>query len=122
MTHTTTLMDTLVDRYIAIWNESDAKKRQELIAQTWAEDAEYSDPALAGSGREGIDTMTAGFQASYPGHRFERRGEIERVGAVYHFGWALHTPAGEVLITGEDECVLAGNGLIQSITGTFNQG
>jgi hypothetical protein len=37
-------INTSIDRYIAIWNETDAKRRQDLIAQTWTEDATYVDP------------------------------------------------------------------------------
>ena len=32
----------LIDRYIAIWNETDAARRRDLIARTWTEDAAYS--------------------------------------------------------------------------------
>ena len=126
MTDVTTSMqtvaaDALIDRYIAIWNETDATVRQELIALTWAEDCHYKDPALEGAGREEIDAMTAGFQNAYPDHRFERVG-----GAVFdehklRFGWKLIAPTGETFITGEDACELSEEGLFISITGTFNQ-
>ena len=40
----------LVDRYIAMWNETDAERRRALIAQTWTEDARYVDPVLQAEG------------------------------------------------------------------------
>ena len=42
-----TLTD-LIDRYIATWNETDAGRRRDLIAQTWTEGANYLDPMLRG--------------------------------------------------------------------------
>ncbi len=56
-----TELSALIDRYIAIWNETDPDARRTLIEATWAEDATYTDPALNGAGRDGIDAMTAGF-------------------------------------------------------------
>ena len=47
----------LVDRYIDMWNETDAGRRRALIARIWTEDAHYVDPALEGEGREGIEAM-----------------------------------------------------------------
>ena len=38
----------LADHYIAAWNETDADARRALIARTWAEDATYVDPVMAG--------------------------------------------------------------------------
>jgi hypothetical protein len=31
-------LNTLVHRYIAAWNETDADRRRELVAGTWSED------------------------------------------------------------------------------------
>ncbi len=56
-----TEISALIDRSIAIWNETDPAARRTLIEATWAEDATYTDPALNGAGRDGIDAMTAGF-------------------------------------------------------------
>ena len=47
----------LVDRYIAIWNETDDERRRDLIARTWTEDSTYLDPMVRGEGRGGIDAM-----------------------------------------------------------------
>ena len=71
-----TLTD-LIDRYIATWNETDAGRRHDLIAQTWTEGARYLDPMLEGEGHDGIDTMIVGVQERFPGHRFRRTGDVE---------------------------------------------
>ena len=39
----------LIDRYFDAWNETDGERRRKLIAATWATDADYRDPLMAGS-------------------------------------------------------------------------
>ena len=56
----------LIDRYFAMWNETDAGKRRELIAKTWTENARYVDPMLEGEGRQGIDAMVAAKHQRFP--------------------------------------------------------
>src|SRR4051812_43549884 len=60
---------TVVDGYIAMWNETDAGRRRELIAQTWTDDATYVDPHMAGEGPDGIDAMVAAVRSASPGTR-----------------------------------------------------
>ena len=67
----------LVDRYIATWNEADPGRRREAIAEVWATDGRYRDPAQAADGHDGIAAMIAGFQARFPGMTFVRTGEVE---------------------------------------------
>ena len=51
MSTTTTDVTTTIDRYIAVWNETDPVRRRGLIADTWTADASYLDPFMAGDGR-----------------------------------------------------------------------
>lgn len=67
----------LIDRYFAVWNERDAARRQELIAQTWAEDASYLDPLMQGEGHRGIDSMVHNVQQQFAVHRFRRLGGVD---------------------------------------------
>jgi hypothetical protein len=62
----------VIDRYIAMWNDTDAERRRALIARTWTETASYLDPVLQGESQAGIDAMIQGVQARFPGHRFRR--------------------------------------------------
>ena len=64
----------LIDNYIAIWNEADAKRRRALIASAWTEDATYVDPVMRGVGHNGIDAMISGAQAQFPGFEFRALG------------------------------------------------
>ncbi len=73
-TDTTTAV---VDRYFGIWNTTDADRRAQLIAETWADDGIYLDPVMRGDGHSGIDAMITGFQSQFPGIRFHRAAPID---------------------------------------------
>lgn len=106
----------VVDRYIAIWNESDPLPRRELISLTWTEDGSYLDPLMRGDGREGIDAMTAAAQAQFAGLRFRRTSEVDAHHDRLRFAWELGPEEGAALAAGVDFGVVAG-GKLRSITG-----
>ena len=66
----------LIDRYIAVWNETDPAVRRDLIARTWTPTALYRDPVQEGDGRDGIDAMIRTVQERFAGHRFRRTGDL----------------------------------------------
>jgi len=109
----------LIDRYIAMWNETDGAKRRALIDGIWVEGARYLDPMLEGEGRQGIDAMVAGVHAKFPGHKFARTSAVNAHHDRVAFGWALAPEGGAPVVTGTDYGVLAGDKL-QAITGFFD--
>jgi len=111
----------LIDRYIAMWNETDAARRRELIARTWTDTASYLDPMLQGEGQAGIDAMVQGVQARFPGHQFRRTSEVDTHHDRVRFSWALAAEGGAALVTGTDVGVVAADGRLQTITGFFDQ-
>jgi hypothetical protein len=106
----------LVDRYIAIWNETDDKRRRDLIARTWTEDSTYLDPMVRGEGRGGIDAMIRGVQAQFPGLLFRRTSDIDAHNGRVRFAWELGPEAGPALAGGGDFAVIVGDRL-QAVTG-----
>ncbi|MEQ8347888.1 MAG: nuclear transport factor 2 family protein [Sneathiellaceae bacterium] len=110
----------LADRYIAMWNETDAGRRRDLIARVWAAAARYRDPMLSGDGHDGIDAMVQGVHAHYPGHRFSRTSAVESHNGRLRFGWALGAQGAAPLVTGVDFGVLSGDGRLQEIAGFFD--
>ena len=106
----------LVDRYIAIWNETDDERRRNLIARTWTEDSTYLDPLMRGEGRGGIDVMIRGVQAQFPGLLFRRNSEVDAHNDRVRFAWELGPEGGPALAGGVDFGVVVGDRL-QSITG-----
>lgn len=109
----------LIDRYIAMWNEADARRRRELIAQIWTEDASYLDPVMNGEGHTGIDAMVQGVQERFPGHRFRRASDVDSHHDRVRFNWELAPESGTAIVSGSDFGVIA-NGRLQTITGFFD--
>jgi hypothetical protein len=72
----------LIDGYIAMWNETDAERRRDLIARTWTEAASYLDPVMQGEGQAGIDAMVQGVQegalSRVPVPPYQRSGRSSR--------------------------------------------
>jgi hypothetical protein len=110
----------LIDRYIAVWNETDAERRQTLVAATFAADATYLDPVMQGDGHAGIDGMIAGAQARFPGHRFSRSGAVDLHHDHLRFSWDLVSPAGELFIKGTDFATLSADARLAAVTGFFD--
>jgi hypothetical protein len=110
----------LVDRYIAIWNDTDAASRRALIARTWTENARYVDPLMASDGHDGLDTMIAGVQQRFPVFRFSLLGKPDAHGEHLRFSWGLGPQGGEAVIKGTDFAVLQ-SGRLHAVTGFLDQ-
>lgn len=106
----------LIDRYIAVWNETDAERRRDLIARMWTEDSTYIDPLMQGEGRGGIDAMIHGVQAQFPGLLFRRTSDVDAHNDRVRFSWELGPEGGPALAGGIDFGVVVGDRL-QAITG-----
>ncbi len=114
----TTLTNTtqLVENYLAIWNETDAAARQALIAETWTEDASYTDPLADVSGHDGIDGLVAAVQAQFPGLVFRRLGEVDAHHQYLRFAWEAGPEGAEAVIAGTDAAVVA-DGRLRGVVG-----
>ncbi len=112
---------TIVDRYLAIWNEGDAARRRALIASAWTEDATYVDPVMKGAGHDGIDAMIAGAQAQFPGFEFRPLGQPDAHGDRLRFRWTLGPKGADAIIDGTDFAVIAADGRLASVTGFIDR-
>ena len=110
----------LVDRNLAAWNETDGSRRRALVGEALAETATYRDPAQAGQGRSGIDTMIAAAQARFPGMRFQRVGEVDAHNDSVRFRWSLSPDGSESLVEGTDFATIV-SGRLDSVTGFFDK-
>src|SRR5690349_5350503 len=107
----------LIDRYFAAWNETDAGRRRDLIAETWAEDAAYLDPLMQGDGHAGIDAMIQGVQTQFPGFRFTQVGQVDAHHDRVRFSWDLGPEGSPSVVSGTDFAVVTGDGRLQTVTG-----
>jgi hypothetical protein len=108
---------TVVETYIAAWNEGDADRRHELVRATWAEDGRYLDPLMAGDGPDAIAAMIGGAQAQFPGHRFVLTAGPDAHNDRVRFAWTLVGPDGGGVAAGVDFATVAGDGRLREVTG-----
>ncbi len=107
----------VIETYIAMWNESDPRRRRELVAQTVTDDASYLDPMMAGDGIDGISAMIAGAQGQFPGHHFALVSGPDVHHDRLRFSWSLAPHDGEPVAIGTDFATVAQDGRMRSITG-----
>lgn len=107
----------LVERYFAMWNETNPERRREIIARTWTESAHYLDPMLQGDGRDGIDAMVKAVQERFPGHKFRLKGGIDAHHDRLRFAWDLASETGVPVASGLDFGVVADGVRLATITG-----
>lgn len=107
-----------VVNYLAAWNETDAGRRREIIARTWAEDGRYLDAHREGVGHAGIDAMIAAVQQHFAGYRFRLTSGIEAHHDSVRFSWVAGAAADAPLyFGGTDFAVLADDGRLRAVTG-----
>lgn len=110
-------VNTLIDGYMAAWNEPDPERRRALVSQTWTEDGTYVDPLMDGAGAESIAAMIGAAQQQYPGHRFELAAGPDAHHDSVRFSWHLVPEGGAAVATGIDFGTLAEDGRLRSVTG-----
>jgi len=119
--HTTAIDATHVaEHYIAVWNETDAERRLELLETHWTEDARYVDPLAQARGRPQISALVGGVQQRFPGFRFALKGQPDAHGDRLRFSWTLGPSGAEDLIEGTDFAQLEA-GRLQSVTGFLDK-
>ncbi len=108
---------TIVDGYIAMWNERDPARRRELVARTITEDASYIDPLMAGDGIDQITAMIGAAQDQYPGHTFALHTGPDAHHDRVRFSWTLSANGGDPVAIGVDFATVADDGRMQAVTG-----
>ena len=113
---------TLVDQYVAIWNEREPEQRAALIAETWTEDATYLDPLMSGSSAAEIDAMIEGAQLQFPNHQVRKLGAVDAHNDRVRFSWELvNVDDGTRLIAGTDFATVAEDGRLSAVTGFLDE-
>jgi hypothetical protein len=85
---------TIAERYLATWNETDPTRRGQLLSSHWTADATYVDPMAKAAGTGEIDGLIDGVQARFPGFRFALKSAPDGHGDHVRFAWMLG-PEGE---------------------------
>jgi hypothetical protein len=119
MTDTTTDVTTIVDDYLAAWNERDEQHRAALIERAWTPEGRLIDPPFEGEGHEGIGQMAAVMHEHYADHRFEHTSGVDLHHDHLRFAWQLVGPDGAVAVAGIDVADLAEDGRLARVVGFF---
>ncbi len=106
----------LIERYVAMWHESDPQARRAAIAEIWAEDAVDIVRDTTYRGHSRIEERVASAYERFVGageHRFVPHGEVVQRGNGLRFCWQmLTTRDGAVAGAGCDFIVLGPDGRI----------
>jgi hypothetical protein len=109
---------TIVNGYIAAWNEPEADRRRSIVADTFADDASYVDPLMTGEGIDGIAAMIGAAQEQYPGHRFALAAGPDAHHDRVRFAWQMvGADDGAPVAAGVDFATVAGDGRLRQVTG-----
>ena len=112
-----TTVTTVVDDYIAAWNERDEARRLELVQRAFASDGTYVDPARSGAGVDGIATMIAEAQGHFPDHHIELVAGPDAHHDRVRFTWQLFPDGADPILTGYDYATVADDGRLRDVTG-----
>ena len=112
-----TSVATVVDDYIAAWNERDDDRRRALVQRAFASDATYVDPARSGEGVDGIATMIAEAQGHFPDHHVELVADPDAHHDRVRFTWQLFPDGADAILTGYDYATVSDDGRLRDVTG-----
>jgi hypothetical protein len=108
----------IVAAYGETWNEPDEDARRALLAKSWADDGQYSDPTGSADGRDALLEHIGGFQVMFPGHTIDMTSGLDTRDNVFRFAWVMRKGTEDIL-EGMDYGEFAADGRISKIVGFF---
>jgi hypothetical protein len=113
---------TLVDRYIAAWNERDPDARDAAVAAVFADEGRYVDPLADVTGHGAIAELIGAVQAQTADHVFRLVDGPDGHHNFVRFGWELvPTRGGEALAIGRDVGRATDDGRFGAIVGFLDK-
>lgn len=110
---------TIVDRYVAAWNERDADARMTKVAAAFTDDARYCDPLADVHGHAGISSMLGALQEAHPGLTIRVTSPVDEHHDLLRFHWAAAGEDGAVAIAGVDVARTAPDGRLADVRRFF---
>jgi hypothetical protein len=113
--------DSIVQRYLAVWNETDPAARRAAVDDLFAADVRYVDPLAAVEGRAALDGLIGAAQQQFPGFVFTAGGPVDAHHDQARFTWHLGRPGEEPPVIGFDVAELNGDGRIRQVLGFIDK-
>jgi uncharacterized protein YndB with AHSA1/START domain len=95
-----TALPQLIATYVASWNETDSRKRWQLLESCWEPEGTYRDPFGSAEGVSAIDQYIAGAQMFAPGRILRSQQVPARTQGYARFLWTVSDPKGQALHSG----------------------
>lgn len=108
---------TVIDAYLATWNETDATKRAALIDDALGADIWYRDPMLEADGRQAYGGMIAAVQSQFPALVMRRTSGVDMHHDLVRFNWSLGEPGAAPAFSGVDVAKFDADGRLHRIVG-----
>jgi len=113
--------DAVVERYLAVWNETDAAARRAAIDDVFTPDVRYVDPVAAVEGRDALDGLIGAVQQQFPGYVFTPGGPADAHHEQARFTWHLGPAGAEPVVIGFDVVERDEDGLIHTVLGFIDR-
>ena len=107
--------------YFQAWNEPVAAKRDALLNQCWADNAEYTDPGTHAKGRTALSVEIGKFLGNeqLKGFSIVPASDIDVHHRVFRFEWEMRDADGNTVTPGMDYGEYDDQGRITKIVGFF---
>jgi hypothetical protein len=113
--------DSVVERYLATWNETEPTVRRAAIDELFVADVRYVDPLAAVTGRDALHGLIGAVQQQFPGFVFSAGGPVDGHHDQARFTWNLGRPGEEPPVVGFDVAELDADGRIQRVLGFIDK-
>lgn len=113
--------DTLVQRYLAAWNETDPDRRRAAVEDVCTADVRYVDPLAAVQGHAALDGLIGAVRDQFPGLVFTLGGPVDAHHEQMCFTWHLGPAGQEPIAVGFDVAELGPDGRIRTVLGFIDQ-
>ncbi|GAA4962787.1 nuclear transport factor 2 family protein [Actinoplanes utahensis] len=111
----------VIERYLAVWNETDPVARRAAIDELFAENVRYVDPLAAVEGRAALDALIGAAQQQFAGLVFSSGGPVDAHHDQARFTWNLGRPGEEPLVVGFDVAERDAGGRIVQVLGFIDR-
>lgn len=114
-------LQNIAERYIDVWNETDATVRRSKIDELYAVEAGYTDPLVDAQGVEAIDATIAAVQQQFAGLVFSLAGPVDAHHNTARFQWNLGAPGTEEPLAVGFDVAVTENGKLTNVYGFLDK-